>query len=257
MTPAIPTSIGLVIATTACAIAAATWVVISMGAGRSGLPKAEQRRVRTATAGFLAAWVATAFWFAPDPGSLRVADGFRITPLIPSLGITAVAVAIFAIWRWMPLRRALSCVPTPALHALQTWRVVGVVFVVLFTSGYLPAHFALPAGWGDIFVGLTAPLVALALARGARGAVALATLWNLLGVLDLVVAIGMGTGALAPFLAPELGPRVPPVAAMGAYPLILVPAFAVPVSGLVHGLSMARLVHDIRPQRRLASTPAQ
>ena len=62
----------------------------------------------------------------------------------------------------------------------------------------------------------------------------------MLGLLDLVVAVGMGSGLLVPLLAPSLG-SAPPAAAMGALPMILVPAFAVPVSVLLHLLALGRL----------------
>ena len=46
----------------------------------------------------------------------------------------------------------------PALIGVQVYRVVGLLFIVLLAQGQLPAYFAEPAGWGDIFVGLTAVL---------------------------------------------------------------------------------------------------
>lgn len=118
--------------------------------------------------------------------------------------------------------------------------------MILFAQGQLPARFALPAGWGDIAIGITAPLVALALTRRLLGAIPLAFSWNVLGLLDLVVAFGMGTGHLAPLLVPELGDRVPPAAAMGIFPLILVPTFAVPVSVLLHLVALGRLRSRVR-----------
>jgi len=72
--------------------------------------------------------------------------------------------------------------------------------------------------------------------------------WNVVGLVDLVVAVGMGTGFLAPFFVPELGSRVPPAAAMGVFPPILVPTFAVPVLVLLHLLALARLRHRVRPK---------
>jgi hypothetical protein len=81
--------------------------------------------------------------------------------------------------------------------------------------------------------------------------------WNALGLLDLAVAVGMGTGLLAPLLVPELGPRVPPVPAMGVYPLVLVPAFAVPASALVHVLALSRLAREARPQPGLQPEEAR
>ena len=131
--------------------------------------------------------------------------------------------------------------PLPALVGAQFYRVVGAVFLILLAQGRLPAHFALPAGWGDVAIGIAAPLVALALARGVRGSRALGIAWNTLGLLDLAVAVGAGTGILAPGLG-----RVPPAGPMGAFPLILVPAFAVPVSVLLHLLALARLRREVR-----------
>src|ERR671928_27428 len=80
----------------------------------------------------------------------------------------------------------------------------------------------------------------LALTRMAGGR-PLAIAWNLFGLLDLVVAVGMGTGRLAPYLMPELGSRVPAAAAMGAFPLILIPTYLVPLSVMLHVMALARL----------------
>ena len=98
---------------------------------------------------------------------------------------------------------------------------------------------------------LRRPLVALAVARRSRGSRALAVSWNVVGLIDLVVAVGMGTGLLAPLLAPELGTRVPPAAVMGVFPMILVPTFAVPVSVLLHLLALARVRREVQLGHRL------
>jgi len=178
--------------------------------------------------------------------SLAARDRFSLSPLIPLFAIVPVVAVLLAI-RFSPaLRQVLSAASLPALIGVQFYRTLGVLFVILMTMGQLPARFALPAGWGDIAIGLTAPLVALALARGTRGSRAIATSWNVVGLLDLVVAVGMGTGLLAPYLAPELGPRVQPAAAMGIFPMFLVPAFAVPVSVLLHLIALGRLRREVR-----------
>ncbi len=51
------------------------------------------------------------------------------------------------------------------LIAVQVFRVVGVLFLVELQRGNLPAAFAIPAGIGDILVGITAPIVAFSLRR--------------------------------------------------------------------------------------------
>src|SRR5438876_4421341 len=43
------------------------------------------------------------------------------------------------------------------LTSAQAWRMVGFTFVLLEARGALPAIFALPAGYGDMAIGATAP----------------------------------------------------------------------------------------------------
>jgi hypothetical protein len=45
-------------------------------------------------------------------------------------------------------------------YGVQTVRVLGLSFVLLYAAVQLPASFAPAAGWGDIFVGAVAPAVA-------------------------------------------------------------------------------------------------
>ena len=77
------------------------------------------------------------------------------------------------------------------LTALQMWRVIGFVFLLLEAHRLLPAIFAYPAGFGDILIGATASLVAWKLAkpRYRSGFAA----WQFLGIADLVLAVGTGT----------------------------------------------------------------
>jgi hypothetical protein len=80
--------------------------------------------------------------------------------------VAAVAVALLAT-RIPVISRIVADPGTPARLALpQTLRVVGVAFLVVLALGKLPAGFAIPAGLGDIAVGVAAPLVARRLARG-------------------------------------------------------------------------------------------
>lgn len=202
---------------------------------------------------FLGVWIAAAWILAPVLAALVRGRPFAVNPTIPVLAVGFVIGTIVAVRRSPSLHRTIAAVPVATLHVLQSWRVLGVVFIVLMVQGQLPAHFALPAGWGDIFVGVTAPLVALLLVRGGRGARTTAVLWNAFGLFDLVVAVGMGTGTLAPLV---LGTRVPPAAAMGMHPMILVPAFAVPASGIVHVLALARLRRAPRRIRQGDDAPA-
>ena len=241
MIPHIPSYITLIIVATNLTVSVAVWSMLSSAAAESGLPADTQRKVRFGTALFLGGWLGSAILLAPAPATLLTRDRFYISPLVPAFVLVPAILFLLALWLAPALRQVLASASLPALIAVQLYRTVGAVFVILLSLGQLPAYFALPAGWGDIAIGLTAPLVALAVARAVRGSRVLAIAWNVLGLLDLLVAVGMGTGVLAPILMPELGTRVPAAAAMGVFPMLLVPAFAVPVSILLHLIALSRL----------------
>lgn len=241
MIPVIPPSISIILLVSNLAIAYTLWRILAAGVSTAGLPTATARTARVSIGAFLAAWLGAALLLAPSPESLVGQDRFTLTPLIPLFNVVPLAF-IAAAFRFSPtLRRIVAATPLPSLIGIQFYRVLGAVFLVLMALGQLPASFAVPAGWGDVAVGLAAPLVAVAVARQASGARALGLVWNLVGLLDLLVAVGMGTGRLAPYLMPELGTHVPPAAAMGMFPLILVPTFAVPLSVALHLITLGRL----------------
>jgi hypothetical protein len=257
MIPIIPWYITLISLTTNLVIAVAVWAILSSATGESGLAPDVQRKVRIGTAGFLGTWLGAALLLAPAPETLRLQDPFTLTPLIPLFVMVPISLALLVIGLSPTIRRVIAAASLPAIVGVQLYRVIGVVFLILLAQGQLPAHFALPAGWGDVAVGLSAPLVAVALARGFWGGRTIAAAWNVFALVDLVVAVGMGSGFLAPILSPELGPRVAPAPAMGVFPLILVPTFAVPVSVLLHLIALARLSQkgklDWRPVPRTSS----
>jgi hypothetical protein len=246
MIPLIPWYITLVALATNVTIAVGVWRLFASATDRSGLPSASRRRIRIGSAFFFGTWLFAALVLAPAPTSLLGRDPFYLSPLVPLFPLAALTIVLLGLRLSPALQRVLAAASLPAMHGVQVYRTLGVVFLILFAQGQLPAHFALPAGSGDMAVGITAPLLALALVRRRPSAVALAFLWNVFGLLDLVVAVGMGTGFLAPLLVPGLGHRVTPAAGMGIFPLILVPTFAVPVSVLLHLLALRRLRPEVR-----------
>jgi hypothetical protein len=67
-----------------------------------------------------------------------------------------------------------------------------VIFLLLYASGKLPGLFALPAGAGDVAVGLLAPVVASTAGGDQQTDARRVWLWTLLGIADLIVALGSG-----------------------------------------------------------------
>lgn len=124
------------------------------------------------------------------------------------------------------------------LIRLNVWRLVGAVFLLLMLDGQMPALWALPAGIGDIAVGTTAFWVAskFATTSGKR----LAIVFNLFGLADLVVAVGLGImtspGPLQVFHT------IPTAELATQFPLVLVPTFLVPLACALHVISLTQLV---------------
>lgn len=128
----------------------------------------------------------------------------------------------------------------------HTFRIFGVVFLIAMADGGLPAVFAVPAGVGDIAIGLAAPFVAWRLGRGGGTGVAIS--FNLLGALDLVMALTLGF-MTAPGLF-QVIEASPTTEAVSVLPLALIPSFAVPTAITLHVLSLRRLlaVHRVRQE---------
>lgn len=186
--------------------------------------------MKTLIACTLTAWFALVLVLGANQAFFRPPD----TPPLPILISVLAPLAAFtaAYLRWGAFRQAVLRADLPFLTAVQAWRAGGFVFLALHAYGLLPGLFAWPAGWGDIAIGVTAPWMVLELIR--RPAFAgshLFALWNILGILDLVVA--MATGVLSSGMVPGLVSDVT-TAPMSRLPLVVIPAFLVPLFIMLH-----------------------
>ena len=125
------------------------------------------------------------------------------------------------------------------LTAMQAWRIIGVMFLVLMSFGFLPGTFAWPAGLGDLLVGAYAPFVVLALSRRTPGWHRHVVLLNVLGLLDFVGAIGGGVLSGRSPLGLLRGDVTTDI--MQELPLSMIPTFAVPFWIVLHILSLIKL----------------
>jgi len=183
----------------------------------------------------LTSWVLGAwFVFALAASALRL---YRTEPDQPPLafGLAAITpIIVFLVWfTASPRFREFTLALNPRLLTMaQTWRVGGFMFLALATYGILPWLFALPAGIGDMIVGLTAPLAALKFATPQRRT--RFVLWQLFGMADLVTAVSLGT------LAGVIAPHGVSTAAMTVLPVSMIPTFAVPLLFIVHMICLAQ-----------------
>jgi len=132
----------------------------------------------------------------------------------------------------------LDRMPNWWLIAIQAYRVLGVTFLIGWARATV---FALPAGIGDVSVGLVAIPIAYLLATGWRSAPKFAIAWNLLGLLDFTIAIGIGILTTLQIIVPDR-----PNVALGVFPAVMIPAFAVPSWTLLHALSLRQLRRKLK-----------
>ncbi len=189
-------------------------------------------------------WVAVVLvaWFAIDYGLARSGFFDGNQPLVPNIafGITVpLLVGLVAIMRSRSLGEVLARVPHSWIVGVQFYRAVGAVFLYLYFFGLLPGAFALPAGIGDVLVGVTAPFVAYAVMRRHAGARGWVIAWNIFGIADLFAAVATGFFTSPPyaFLVSDT-----PNTLISAYPLVMVPLFAVPLSIMLHIVSLRRVM---------------
>lgn len=213
----------------------AVCVMLWRGSLTAGLSRRTATRV---TAGVGIAWCTWALISA----SLAGTDVYRFqeTKAVAWLGVAII----------VPLMAALLFSRVPAVSRIlaqpdalwrlampQIFRPVGVSFLVAMALGQLPAVFALPAGLGDLAVGVEAVFVARTLGRGVVDS---RVVWfNVLGLVDLVVAGAIGVTA-APGLA-RLLVVSPSTEAISLLPLALILTTIVPLATALHLLSLQKL----------------
>lgn len=132
------------------------------------------------------------------------------------------------------------------LTAIQGWRIIGGMFLVLMSFNLLPGAFAWPAGVGDIIVGIYAPFVVYALVRRSPNWRGQVILLSILGLLDFVGAIGSGILAGDNPIGVLRGPVSTEI--MQKLPLSIIPTFGVPAWILVHWISILKVKRNDVPE---------
>ncbi len=200
------------------------------------LAMAQTLRARVAVLIALGAWFVLVLTIGAT-GSLSPAGGGA-----PALGLTIVLPIAALVWAYFALpsvRNAMTVTPLPALIGVHAIRLLGILFLVLYAGGRLPAPFAPSAGWGDVFIGATALPLAWAVTRFGARVRPLVLLWNAVGVADLVAAVTLGPLSAPGPLQVFVGP--PTSAIMTTLPWLLIPGFLVPCLMFLHVVIFYRL----------------
>jgi hypothetical protein len=134
---------------------ASTLYWIGLYVGIRALPGEKSRRLRwtVGSAAVLVVWLVGIMLLAANGVFRPDASG------IPVALLTTLATGYLLLFS-QTFRAIIGGIPQHWLIAIQTFRILGGVFLVRYFQGELPGVFAIPAGVGDVLTGLFALLVA-------------------------------------------------------------------------------------------------
>lgn len=228
----LPAYVGAITVAGTAGILTAACAALYRGARDSDASRKAAATTAAAAAILFGVWAVASAIFA-HRGGYHTQLG-KAPPWLPVEAITAM-VALLLLARIPSVSRALS---GPNSVRLLSWphafRVAGVALVISMILGHLPALFAIPAGLGDMAIGIAEPFVTRRIHAG-HGHRA-ARWFNIFGILDLVSAMALG-GLTAYGIV-----HVSPVnSAVSELPLALIPTVAVPTLFVLHILTLRRL----------------
>lgn len=192
--------------------------------------------VRPVVAVALALWLGLVFLL----GAQGAFVGSAGSPPLPIFFGFAIPLVVFfaAYFGWSAFRAFVLGADLRLAAAIQAWRWAGLGFLSLNAQGVLPGLFAFPAGLGDMAIGVAAPWIVLGLVRHPAFATSQRfVIWNIMGILDLIVAVSMGT-LCSGFLRGFTGNVT--TSAMAQLPLVLIPAYFVPFFIMLHFTALAQ-----------------
>jgi hypothetical protein len=186
----------------------------------------------------LAVWLAAAI----NVGRSGLLARLPVPPPAIAIGLTILLLLLVRVSR---VARAAAWTLGPGwlvgFHAIRI--AAGAYFLTLYNRGELPAAFAVPAGWGDITVGVTALIVvALCIPVRTRTQRVALLVWNAAGLVDILAVLANGARMF-------LGD--PAIAApFTSLPLALLPTFVVPLVIVSHVL-LFQVVRNPVPAARV------
>jgi hypothetical protein len=181
--------------------------------------------------------------------TLGAAGAFVGRPGTPPFAIaTGAGAPLLLFFAWLRLSRSFRefvlALDLRLIAGIQAWRWAGLGFLSLYAHGLLPAVFALPAGLGDMAIGFAAPWMILGLVRQPGFAASSAFIrWNVLGILDLIVALSLG--ALSATLSTG-APGEISTAPMSTLPLLVIPVLLVPMFLMLHTAALMQSREIVR-----------
>jgi hypothetical protein len=232
-----PTNTVIWIVAAMIGVAAGTWLSVSQALNQLPMAQHIKRSWRWSVAILLIAWLLIRLALAVSPP-----NGSVLTrPFIVAFLVFGILVGTLPMLS--PLfRQIVRAIPETWLVGIHAIRVGGFLFLALVDMKLLPAQFALPAGYGDMTVGLLALVTVYLLTMRNPYAHAFVIGWNLLGLLDFIVALTTGIAYIGPFAA-QLGASGTSLSYLNY--VLIVPTFGVPLFTLLHIYSLFQILSSM------------
>ncbi len=229
-----PVNTIIVIMMAMVAVTVSSWVSLSKTLERLPFLNNVQRNWKIGVASVLSVWFLIRVFVALYPPSGKPLEA----PLVIGFLVVGLLIGIIPFAVSSTFRRVVYNVPERWLVGIHSIRIFGFLFLALADMKLLPPEFALPAGYGDMLVGLLSLLVVYRLSRQKPYTRTLVIAWNILGLIDFVAALT--TGILF------IGPFVNHLVTLGISPLylnyvLIIPTFGVPLFTVLHLYSLIQM----------------
>jgi hypothetical protein len=234
----LPPYVFLIVLCTLVFMAITLTIMVANAVQAAPLAAQEKRRFLTRFALYLTGWFALGLAVSYTNALVPQAD-VRIPYLpIAILGPTLLGSAL--LYQSKTATAILRSIPIHSLAAVQVYRIIGLIFLLLYSDGILSAYFALSTAWGDITIGITAPVVGYLLYKNPQKFRWVGLVWCVTGILDLLLVLFKALNS-APGPQQTTAFELPTVI-IGYFPFSIIPLFVVPLSLILHGLLIRRLM---------------
>jgi hypothetical protein len=202
--------------------------------------------------GFVAAWFTGSIIFS----LLGLFNQPNKPPTFFGLFLTGPILGFLAAYTFSKkVRNALFALPLWAITATHSLRLVGIAFVISALRHELAAPFGWIGGAGDIISAVVSIPLAMSLhqKRYSKGLRLRFIVWNLFGVLGLLLSVTLGL-LYSPSGLGILSSPASNTGALSFLPYSLIPTFYVPILILLHILALRR--SDEIPERSPRAAPS-
>lgn len=226
----LPPYVTLAIIATCLFVSTALSILVTHGLHKADIAPDQRRGFAVKFLAYIAVWLCLVLGMSYV--NVFVPSSDQTFPILGVSILGSVILGIVLLARSATATQILKSLPIHLFATIQVYRVLGLVFLLMQSDGLLSAFFAVSTGWGDIFVGVTAPLVGFLLWKDVRRFRLVGFAWCIVGISDLLLVLYKAINS-APGPLQTTSFELPTVA-IGYFPFAVIPLLVVPISMILH-----------------------